>query len=334
MPPPVSILLPVFNAEATLETTWKSLVRQRECRWECVAVDDGSSDRSAEILCRLAKEDSRLRVLHMPHCGIVASLNAGLDACEGDCVVRMDADDLMHQDRLSVQLGALHGAAHLAGVGCHVRLFPRRHLMQGRLEYEAWLNSLRDDEHIARDAFVECPLAHPTWMMRADVLREYRYRDMGWPEDYDLLLRMLGRGLRLGTVPRPLHLWRDGPQRLSRTSPNYASDRFVACKAHHLARTFLAGRRGYVLWGYGATGRTLARELIKEELRPSHIVEVHPGRIGQRILGAPVISPYQLPTIRFEKMIVSVAGMCPREQVRQTARALGYVETRDFVCAA
>jgi hypothetical protein len=68
--------------------------------------------------------------------------------------------------------------------------------------------------------------------------------------------------------------------------------------------------------------------------RPTHIIEVHPGRIGQRIMGAEVIAAERLPAVRDRKIIVSVAGAPARREIRERLGAAGFVELRDFVCAA
>lgn len=334
----VSVLLPVFNAERTLAIALESVLRQRAVELECVAVDDGSTDGSLACLERAARADARVRVLTGPHRGIVGALNHGLEACRGELVARMDADDIMRAERLSAQLEHLCARPELSGVGCHVRLFPRRALTPRRLGYEHWLSSLEDADHVARDLFVECPLAHPTWMLRGQVLREYGYREMGWPEDYDLLLRLHADGHRLGVVPRRLLCWRDSAGRLSRRDERYSVQRFVAAKAHFLAQGWLRERQRYILWGYGATGRALCRALAAQDRLPHAIVEVHPGRIGQRIQGAPVIPPDQLLQVRAAAgalpIIVCVAHERPRAQVREALRALQLQELLDFVCAA
>ncbi|HVZ34390.1 MAG TPA: glycosyltransferase family 2 protein [Polyangiaceae bacterium] len=330
--------MPVRNARSTLASSLESIRRQRGVDWECVAVDDGSSDGSLRLLEEYAARDTRVRLLARPARGIVASLSEGLGACRGRYVARMDADDVMLRERLRTQVAALEHDPELSGVGCHVRIFPRTGLRARRLEYEAWLNSLRGDADVARDAFVECPLAHPTLLLRREVLEHHPYRDHGWPEDYDLILRLLGAGLRLGVVPRRLLCWRDGAARLSRTSASYSLSAFTACKAQHLANRYLARRSEYVLWGYGKTGSSLARALLGHGKRPRVIVEVHPGRIGQRILGAPVIAPDRL--LDFSQpgegppVIASVARAGPRAELRAALDALGFQELRDYVCAA
>jgi len=332
--PLISILLPVRDASPTLAAALRSIQAQSEQRFECIAVDDGSSDSSLEILRACAGRDPRFRVVACPPRGIVAALSAGLELCRGAFVARMDADDLMHRSRLARQLALLQGDPSLSGVGCHVRLFPRRPLTAGRLAYEAWLCSLRSPEDVARDAYVECPLAHPTFFLRREVLLAQGYADRGWPEDYDLVLRLLTAKARLGVVPEPLLLWRDGPTRLSRTGDAYRLERFTACKAYYLAHNFLAQQRSYVLWGYGDTGRALSRALRALGKQPSHIVELHPGRLGQRIFGAAVVPPQALSGLRGERIVVSVAGEHARALIRAELVRLNLCEGTDYVCAA
>ncbi|MBW2270689.1 MAG: glycosyltransferase [Deltaproteobacteria bacterium] len=332
--PRVSVLLPVFDAEDTLDSCLRSVERQAFRDWECVLVDDGSRDASLAMARRAAAVDPRIRVVAGPHRGIVAALNVGLAACRAPLVARMDADDVMHRLRLALQVEALERHADWAAAGCHVRLFPRDDLTAGMRSYERWLNGLDTPARILSDAYVECPIAHPTLMARTAVLREFGYRETEGPEDYDLVLRVLAGGLEIGSVPRRLLLWRDAPGRLSRNSPRYAIDAFTACKAEHLARGLLAGGSRYVLWGYGATGRALAAALERHDKHPDAIVEVHPGRLGNRIRNAPVIAPRALAEYRGLPLVVSVAGAGPRQQIRNALASMGYRETHDFIAAA
>jgi glycosyltransferase involved in cell wall biosynthesis len=333
--PRVSILLPVRDAAATLAACLRSVRRQTESRWECVLVDDGSVDGSRELLRRAARDDPRFRLSPRPRAGLVAALNAGLALCRGRYVARMDADDLMHRSRLEEQAAMLDARPELGAVGCHVRRFPRRGLTDGGRAYERWLNQIGDAAAVRREAFVECPVAHPTLMARRALLLEAGYRDRGWPEDYDLLLRWLAGGVQVGMLPRRRLAWRDDPASHSRTSPAYSLASFTRCKAAFLAASFLAGSACYDLWGYGGTGRALRRALAEHGKRPRRIVELHPGRLGQRIHGAPVIRPEQLGgAAPRAPLIVSVAGAGPRREIRAALAALGYREAEHYYCAA
>jgi glycosyltransferase involved in cell wall biosynthesis len=334
MTPEVSILLPAFDAGRTLGAALRSVQLQSEPRWECVVVDDGSRDATRTVALGVARDDARVRVIPQPRGGIVAALTAGLAACRAPLIARMDADDLMSRERLRLQREALLARPELAGVGCHVRLFPRRQLRDGRVAYERWLNSMNGAADVEREAFVECPVAHPSLMIRSKVLRELGYREQGWPEDYDLMLRLLEANQRVGVVPMRLLHWRDGAARLSRTAREYGIPAFVRCKAEFLARGFLARSERYILWGYGDTGKALAEALAKGGKHPAAILELHPGRIGQLIRGVRVVSPAALATLPRLPLVVSVAGLTARTEIRASLAAAGFRELIDYVCAA
>jgi len=331
--PRLSVLLPVRDAAPTLDACLRSIRRQSEHDWECVIVDDGSRDGSREIARRVAREDPRFRLLACEPRGLVPALRTGLEECASPLVARMDADDLMHRDRLARQAAALDAEPRVDAVGCHVRLFPRRSLGAGMRAYQAWLDGIDSPERILADAFVECPIPHPSLVIRREVLRAHGYRDVGWPEDYDLVLRLLTGGHRLGMVTERLLSWRHGTGRLSQRSPRYAADRFSECKAAFLADSFLTQGDEYVLWGFGGTGRALHRRLRARGKRASAIVELHPGRIGNSIHGAPVIHPGELGPPR-GRLVASVAGAEARALIRAELSRRGWREGSDFVCAA
>ncbi len=332
--PRVSILLPVFNASETIEACLRSILRQTESNFECVLVDDGSTDDTLERVSDVVGDDARFVVHSISHQGIVAALNAGLRFCRAPLIARMDADDLMHRARLALQARFLHQFPWLSAVGSHVRLFPRATLGHGYRAYERWLNTMGSDADIRREAFVECPIAHPTLMIRRPVLAAVSYRDLGWPEDYDLVLRLLASGHRIGVVPKRLLSWRNGTQRLSRTASAYRIARFVACKAAFLADGLLDGRDQYVLWGYGPTGRAMFRALARLGKRPVMIVEVNPRKVGQVIQGARVVAPEALPSPGAFPVVVAVAGAGPRAIIRHHLDRAGYQELEHFVCTA
>jgi len=335
MNPRISVLIPIFNAAGTLPACLKSVLRQSLASFECVLVDDGSTDDSLETMREAAGADPRVVVVESGHVGLPAILTAGLQRCRGKLVARMDADDRMRRDRLALQARALDDDPGLAMVGSHVRFFPRSSLEEGTRSYEGWLNSMRGPEDVARERFIECPLAHPSWMIRREALeRVGGYRDAGWPEDYDLLLRLIESGARAGVVPHRLLGWAQHPGRLSRTDSRYSLDAFTRCRAEFLATGPLANSRHYLLWGYGQTGRTLRRALEPHGKHMAGLIEVHAGRIGQTIHGAPVVGPGDIERLPRYPLIVSVAGLEPRTLIRERLSAIGRVEGRDFFCAA
>ncbi len=334
MRPAISILLPARNAGATLDACWRSILRQTERDWECVLVDDGSDDDTLARARALARDDPRLILVATPYRGIVATLEAGLARCRGDLVARMDADDLMHRDRLRLQRAALDGRPELDAVGCRVRIFPRAGVGAGLRAYERWLNAIETPQTLRTEAYIECPVAHPTLMIRRAALAALGYRDRAWPEDYDLVLRLLAGGAAIANVPRRLLAWRNHPTRLTWRDPRYGLERFTRCKAAFVAEGLLATSDRYVLWGYGETGRALRRALLAHGKRPAFIVELHPGRLGNVIHGAPVIHPDALALEHHRPLVAAVAGATARADIRRALAARGFRELHDFVCAA
>jgi len=333
--PSVSVLLPVYNAQETIRQAVESLLRQTFLEFEIVAVDDGSTDGSAAILDDLARDDPRIRVLHLPHAGLVPALNAGIAECRADLIARMDADDVCHPERLRLQVEFMRENPDVSVCGCLVRSFPRNDVKGGFLRYEAWLNSLLAHEEIARDIFVESPLAHPSVMMRAPDLREIGgYRDLVWPEDYDLWLRFFMAGKRFGKVPRTLLFWREHAQRLTFTDSRYALENFLRLKAHFLAQLPSRESRPLIVWGAGMTGRRLTKHLIREGVQPIAMVDIDPRKIGRIVRGAPVIRPEDLGGHPDTFVIAAVGSEGARDLIRAQLLGMGRVESRDFICAA
>ena len=334
MIPAVSVLLPVRDARRTLPACLRSLLSQTLQDHEVVAVDDGSTDGSGEILEAWARRDTRVRVTRTPPRGLVAALNTAAGLARAGYLARMDADDVARPERLALQAARLAADPATAILGCRVRLVggPRGG-NAGMRAYVRWLNGLLDHEAIARDLLVESPLAHPSVMMRASALVALRgYRDFDGPEDYDLWLRAHRAGLRFAKLEQSLLLWRDGPRRLTRRDPRYAAERFQALKLAALLAGPLRGERRVVIWGAGPIGKGWARLLGVP--RVAAFVEVAPRRIGQTIHGAPVVEVAAALRWPGSLHLAAVGQPGARARIREESRGLGLVEGRDLVAVA
>lgn len=312
-----------------------SLEAQTLQDFEILAVDDGSSDGSPELLRAWAARDPRVRVLSQEASGIVPALERARAMARGHWLARMDADDVCAPTRLEEQLELMRSDGTLVACGCGVEYFPAESVRDGALRYQDWLNASVTPDGIARQLFVECPLAHPTFFLRAEAVEAVGgYRDPGWAEDYDLLLRLWEAGGRLAQVPRPLLRWRERPDRLSRTHPRYAPEAFLACKVHYLRRTLLRGRKGVAVWGAGPVGKAAARALLEAGTRLLAFVDVDPRKVGQEIHGAPVVDTGRAVGIDGALHLAAVGQPGARDQIREVLRGAGRKELRDFVAIA
>jgi cellulose synthase/poly-beta-1,6-N-acetylglucosamine synthase-like glycosyltransferase len=333
--PILSVLLPVRNGESFLQDALVSLQEQTVEAIEVLAVDDGSTDGTEEILRGVAREDPRVRVLSQEAKGIVGALEAARIRSRGRYLARMDADDLAHKRRFEAQLEMMAADTRLVATGTGVEYFPRDQVRGGALRYEGWINALTSHEAMVRDLFVECPLPHPTLLLRADVLEWVGgYRETTWPEDYDLVLRLWEGGGRFGKVAEPLLRWREGPDRLSRTHPTYAEEAFRRCKVHFLLRSHLAGGRGVVIWGAGPVGKAFARELQAQGGRLRAFVDLSPRKQGQEIHGVRVVTPDEAGRFTSELHLAAVAQPGGREVIRSDLTRMGKTELEDFLAVA
>jgi hypothetical protein len=187
---------------------------------------------------------------------------------------------------------------------------------------------------VLRDRFVECPIVHPTLLLRRSAFEAAGgYRDPGWPEDYDLILRLLAGGRRLSNLPEVLLHWRDRPDRLSRTDPRYRQDAFRRCKLHHLI-PLLAGFDGVVVWGAGPVGKAFARGLLEQGVALRAFVDLDPRKIGQTTYGAPVVHPDRINDYRGVFVLAAVAGEVARAEIRASLAAAGWNEDMEYVAVA
>lgn len=333
--PPLSVLLPVRNGEGVIRGALDSLSRQTFSDFEAVVVDDGSEDGTAEILRAMAKEDDRIRVFHREALGIVPALEFGRAKARGRYLARMDADDGAFANRFQRQMELMTSDPRIALCGTGIGYFPRETVREGALRYERWINGLTSHDDLVRDLFVECPIPHPTFLLRADMVDLVGgYRDMGWPEDYDLVLRLWEGGGRFEKVPEVLLRWREGDRRLSRTHQAYSADAFRRCKVHFLLRSHCREGRGVVIWGAGPVGKAFARELVAQGGTLLAFVDLDPRKLGQRIHGVPVVTGDE--ALRFPDAfsLASVGKKGGREEIRDTLTKAGRVESRDFVAVA
>ncbi len=338
--PAVSVLMPCYNAAATLEDALESLSSQTHPDFEVVAVDDGSTDGTLAILQSWAGRDQRFRVLALPHGGVIAASNAGLAACRAPYVARMDADDRSHPERLARQAAYLDDNPEVAVVGCLVEGFPRETLREGYEIYIQWLNSLVSDEEIRREMFVESPLANPSAMFRREWVEKVGgyNQERGWPEDYDLWLRLYMARARFGKVPEVLLEWRDHPNRLTRTDGRYSVENFIRAKAYYLARGPLKGRDAVIIWGAGMMGRRLSKHLLRQEVNLAAFVDIDPRKIGRTRRGFPIISPEELPDWlgRYQNpaALAAVGARGARALIRERLNGMGLREGEDWWGAA
>ena len=204
--PRVSVLMPVYNGEKYLEEAVESILAQTFDDFEFLIMDDGSTDRTGEILDRLAAKDARIRVFHRENRGITPTLNELLRLARADLVARMDDDDIAFPERFATQVRHLDENPDCALVASSVVLIdPEGRDLATRavpLSHEEIVEGLLR----GGGQFV----FHPATMFRRKPTLELGGYQERHPlaQDLDLFLRLAEVG-RLTNLPQPLLKYRD-----------------------------------------------------------------------------------------------------------------------------
>ena len=334
--PLVSVLLPYRDVETTIDEALDGVLAERGDVLELIAIDDGSVDGSAARVAHRAAQDRRIVAVEGPGRGIAAALRLGLEVARApEWIARMDGDDVWVPGRLEAQVDALRAHPSLGAVGTLIEAFPDEAVAGGMRRYVAWQNALRTPDDHVRDLFVEAPLCHPSVMLRRRALVEVGgFRDVDWPEDYDLWMRLHAAGHTLGKVDLVGLRWRQREGRLTFSDPRYGLDRHRAMKAHFLA-SWIGARSAHrlVVWGAGPTGRRFARALEADGRRVGGWVDIDPRKIGRLARGKAIGPPEQIDPGR-DAVLVALGSEGARLQVRAHLEAHGWVEGDHFLCVS
>ena len=336
------MVLPVRNGGEYLQDAVDSILQQTHTRLELIIVDDHSDDGAVQSLHKL---DDRVRLVESKGHGVVNAFNAGLACCEGDFVARMDADDLSLPQRFEAQLAYFEQNPGVDIVSCCVEFFSAQAVQGGLKRYQKWLNSVRSPQQIHRQLFIESPMPNPGAIFRKPALELLGgYRQLAWPEDYDLYLRADAGQMKMGKPDAVLLRWRDHQRRLTHNDEVYSREQFMRAKAYYLVKHRLpemwlsappdTGELAPVIWGAGPTGCQMHDLLVELGCQPCGFIEVHPRRIGKHKRGLPVWSIDKAAEADCPIVLVAVGAAGARRKIADFMAQHDKTEGQDFLFVA
>ena len=199
--PRVSAVIPAYNASRWIRQAILSLTTQTFSSLEIVAVDDGSTDGTRDILSDLAAADPRIRYALRPHEGISRTMNFALRMAKGEYVARLDADDIALPDRVARQVAFLDANPSVAVVGGYMIAIDANDRKHGMIRYPV--------ADLKSSVVTSATLGHPATMFRRQfVLDLGGYRPaFDTAEDFDLWLRISEKA-ELANLARPVTYYR------------------------------------------------------------------------------------------------------------------------------
>lgn len=124
--PLVSVVITCFNLGRFLEEAVESVINQSYCNWECVIVDDGSTDNTREIAISYESKDSRITFMHKANEGVANARNIGIRRSQGEYILLLDADDKLGLDYLELAVNSFQANSNLKIVYCEAHYFGKK----------------------------------------------------------------------------------------------------------------------------------------------------------------------------------------------------------------
>lgn len=247
--PLISVVVPAYNAEQTLAFTIASLGRERDTKFECIIVNDGSTDSTGVVADDLARRDARVRVVHQANRGLAGARNTGIEHARGDLLYFLDADDWV----LPGGLGALARACEQTGASFGAFEFRDSSGARRILLHEPTLPAFSLPQLLD----LHFVIVHST-MYHRDALAHHRFSEsVGRVEDYELWYRLAAAGVTWTNARARVCAYRCRPSSMSRNDADMArSAARVISGGFALARTLPESRRaGLDLSPHRETGR-------------------------------------------------------------------------------
>ncbi len=327
----VSVVLPFFNAEKTLQAAADSILNQSFANFELLLVNNNSSDNSLKVATQFVAKDLRVRLINEPKQGVANAMNCGLENAQGDFIARMDADDISLPMRLEKQLQYLQNNRETGVVGCHVKYVAHNKNTKGFERFVARVNSFYTPEAISLSRFVEIPLINPTIFFRKELFTKYGgNRDGDFPEDYEMQLRFLAAGVKMAKIPEPLLEWHDSATRLTRTDERYSTEAFLKIKAKYFYKWAEKNNPFHPniwVWGAGRKTRQRAKLLENEGVKIIGYIDVVKNKTTQK----QTIHFNDIPNKGSIFIVSMVTSYGADEEIKAFLLAKKYIEGADFI---
>ncbi|NOX47784.1 MAG: glycosyltransferase family 2 protein [Chlorobi bacterium] len=329
--PIVTVILPFFNAGHTLKRAIESIASQSLGDFECILINNNSTDNSVEIAKAWVEKDKRFILVHEKEQGVMFASNAGSREAQGKYIARMDADDWSFPKRLELQIAFLDSNPDFGAVSGLVEHIPHSENTKGFARYVEWVNSVQTYQEILNSRFIESPIPNPSAMWRKEVAEKhgmYKYGD--FPEDYEMWLRWLSKGVRIKKLPETILKWHDSDTRLTRTNPIYSDSAFYRIKTKYLADWLKENNPFHpriTIWGASRISRRRARLLKQYGIEIEYYIDTKRGRqLDKEVMYYSEIPP---PGNLF--ILTYIKQMNARDEIQDFLHGRGYREGIDYL---
>lgn len=327
----ISAIMPVYNSEKYVAETIDSILAQSYENFEFIIVNDGSTDRTREII--EGYDDIRIKLFNLKqNKGVGYASNFVVEQTKGEYIARIDSDDIYHPDKFLLQKEYLDEHSDIALVKTFYEYFADEDLKNKQRFHALKLvemerNNIVFPDEIAERLYCEMCIPNNSVLIRADILKEYGYKDMRIGEDYYLFYNLNKDGYRMGTVPKVLVKTRVSDSSITATQ---RYDGFVSkfvIKKDIIDQLFKSGN--VYVWGSGVFGKSVTNILHTNNYDVKGFIDSNPSLQGQSILGLLVYSPDVINTESNIKVIV--ASQPGKHEIELMLKKVGFEHLKDYL---
>jgi glycosyltransferase involved in cell wall biosynthesis len=228
--PAISVIIPVYNGEKYIFESIESILKQSFIDFELIIINDGSTDRTADII--LSFSDRRIRLFNQENSGMAASLNFGIKNSNGRYIARQDADDISHPLRFEREINFLETNPSCALVGTKAKIISESGKQIGLLNHPS------DNAVLKLLLLFDNPFVHSSVMINRTLAGDALYYDASKPvliQDYELWSRLSANNI-IANLDDVLVDYREVKDSISRRAINYKND-VISQSASNLCRS-------------------------------------------------------------------------------------------------
>jgi len=329
--PTVSVILPFYNADSTLNRAIESIASQSLKSFECILINNNSTDISAEIAQNWIENDNRFILIHEKKQGVMFASNTGSELARGKFIARMDADDWAYPNRLKLQADFLETKPDYGAVAGLVEHISHSENTKGFARYVEWVNSVQTYSEILNNRFIESPIPNPSAMWRREVAEKYgMYKSGDFPEDYEMWLRWLSKGIKIGKLNETVLKWHDSDTRLTRTQSIYSDSAFYRIKTKYLASWLMKNNPFHpniAIWGASRISRRRARLLKQYGIEIECYIDIQ----RDRQLDKEVLYYSEIPPPGNIFILTYIKQMNARDEIQDFLHSRGYKEGLNYL---
>lgn len=336
--PEITALMSAYNSEEFIAEAIESILAQTYSDFELIIVNDGSTDKTREII--EGFKDERIKLFNLKkNRGVGPALNYGLSKVQSKYVVKVDADDISVPTRFEEQKKFLEDNPEISIVGSFIEFFPHNEKVANSTRYQSYktlfekeINNLTKWEEIREKMYWFCAITHPSFMGKTEVIKLVGYEDFPMGTDYNLFYKLNKLGYKMVNLPKVLVKMRVSESSITaRNLERFYVESVFRIKKDEIEYLLAHSEELYV-WGAGYMGQKALQALVKNGngRKVKGFIDSDSAKHNKIINGWKVFSP-EVAKYGMGRVSVIVASQLGKFEIAERLEEYGYEHLENYL---